>query len=203
MATSAAAPAAAAAPLPASFDACVQRVRDAPASAKLTDAQRLQLYGLYKQATEGDNASKAPGLLDFVGRSKWCVSWQLYACPLIDQPQFNRYKPSDRTQQERVEGAGGGGGRRSHAAVHSMRGLVVSVRVRRWIVIGCRCRCRCCGFQWSRWWGAELWRGGRQHHGRHRAGRAVRACELGCARVDECLDEYEHARLMVNQEYRD
>lgn len=60
--------------LAARFAACVQRVRDTPASSvPLGDAQRLELYGLYKQATEGDNATKAPGLLDFVGRSKWCV----------------------------------------------------------------------------------------------------------------------------------
>lgn len=60
--------------LPARFQACVQRVRDTPASAvKLSDGQRLELYGLFKQATEGDNGGKQPGLLDFVGRSKWCV----------------------------------------------------------------------------------------------------------------------------------
>jgi diazepam-binding inhibitor (GABA receptor modulator, acyl-CoA-binding protein) len=60
------------APLASRFAACVQRVRDAPASSvRLTDDQRLRLYGLYKQATEGDNASKAPGLLDFVGQAKW------------------------------------------------------------------------------------------------------------------------------------
>lgn len=30
----------------------------------------LQIYALYKQATEGDNAGKRPGLTDFVGRAK-------------------------------------------------------------------------------------------------------------------------------------
>jgi acyl-CoA-binding protein len=32
--------------------------------------QLLALYGLYKQATEGDVAGKRPGMLDVVGRAK-------------------------------------------------------------------------------------------------------------------------------------
>lgn len=31
----------------------------------------LKIYALYKQATEGDNSSKRPGMLDMVGRAKW------------------------------------------------------------------------------------------------------------------------------------
>ena len=31
----------------------------------------LKLYALYKQATEGDNASTKPGFSDLVGRAKW------------------------------------------------------------------------------------------------------------------------------------
>lgn len=31
----------------------------------------LQLYSLYKQATEGDVAGKRPGFTDFVGRAKY------------------------------------------------------------------------------------------------------------------------------------
>jgi diazepam-binding inhibitor (GABA receptor modulator, acyl-CoA-binding protein) len=31
----------------------------------------LQLYSLYKQATEGDNETKKPGMMDMVGRAKW------------------------------------------------------------------------------------------------------------------------------------
>ncbi len=30
----------------------------------------LKIYALYKQATEGDNAGKRPGLTDLVGRAK-------------------------------------------------------------------------------------------------------------------------------------
>jgi diazepam-binding inhibitor (GABA receptor modulator, acyl-CoA-binding protein) len=31
----------------------------------------LKLYSLYKQATEGDNETKKPGMMDMVGRAKW------------------------------------------------------------------------------------------------------------------------------------
>lgn len=31
----------------------------------------LKIYALYKQATEGDNASSKPGFSDMVGRAKW------------------------------------------------------------------------------------------------------------------------------------
>jgi diazepam-binding inhibitor (GABA receptor modulator, acyl-CoA-binding protein) len=31
----------------------------------------LKIYALFKQATEGDNASTKPGFSDMVGRAKW------------------------------------------------------------------------------------------------------------------------------------
>ena len=31
----------------------------------------LKIYGLYKQATSGDNSDKKPGFSDLVGRAKW------------------------------------------------------------------------------------------------------------------------------------
>ena len=31
----------------------------------------LKIYGLYKQATTGDNVDKKPGFSDMVGRAKW------------------------------------------------------------------------------------------------------------------------------------
>lgn len=34
------------------------------------NAQLLDLYGLYKQATEGDVGGKRPGMLDLTGRAK-------------------------------------------------------------------------------------------------------------------------------------
>jgi acyl-CoA-binding protein len=35
------------------------------------NATLLKIYGLYKQATVGDNAEKKPGFGDMVGRAKW------------------------------------------------------------------------------------------------------------------------------------
>lgn len=35
------------------------------------NATLLKIYGLYKQATQGDNAEKKPGFSDMVGRAKW------------------------------------------------------------------------------------------------------------------------------------
>ncbi len=35
------------------------------------NATLLKLYGLYKQATVGDNAETKPGFGDMVGRAKW------------------------------------------------------------------------------------------------------------------------------------
>ena len=40
--------------------------------AGLSDDLRLQLYGLYKQATVGACDAPAPSRLDFVARAKWC-----------------------------------------------------------------------------------------------------------------------------------
>lgn len=31
----------------------------------------LKLYGLYKQATVGDNNTEKPGIMDFKGKAKW------------------------------------------------------------------------------------------------------------------------------------
>jgi diazepam-binding inhibitor (GABA receptor modulating acyl-CoA-binding protein) len=35
------------------------------------NATLLKIYGLYKQATTGDNADKKPGFSDMVARAKW------------------------------------------------------------------------------------------------------------------------------------
>ncbi|CAN0467336.1 unnamed protein product, partial [Scytosiphon promiscuus] len=37
----------------------------------LSSDQRLELYSLFKQATEGDCEDPKPGLIDLVGRAKW------------------------------------------------------------------------------------------------------------------------------------
>lgn len=46
---------------------------------KLSSEQRLELYALFKQATEGDCDEPKPGLIDLVGRAKWYV----HGCELI------------------------------------------------------------------------------------------------------------------------
>ena len=38
---------------------------------KPDNATLLQIYSLYKQATEGDVQGKRPGFTDMVGRAKW------------------------------------------------------------------------------------------------------------------------------------
>ncbi len=55
--------------LQADFEAALANTR------KLTqrpdNATLLQLYGLYKQVTEGDISTQKPGFSDLVGRAKW------------------------------------------------------------------------------------------------------------------------------------
>ena len=55
--------------LKARFEAAVansKKLAERPDNATL-----LKIYGLYKQATAGDNAEKKPGFGDMVGRAKW------------------------------------------------------------------------------------------------------------------------------------
>ncbi|CAF3435224.1 unnamed protein product [Rotaria socialis] len=40
-------------------------------SKKPSDDELLQLYGLFKQATIGDNNTTRPGMLDLKGKAKW------------------------------------------------------------------------------------------------------------------------------------
>lgn len=51
------------------FEAAVERVQKLP---KRPDNDTLlELYGLFKQAKEGDATGKRPGMLDLRGRAKW------------------------------------------------------------------------------------------------------------------------------------
>ena len=43
----------------------------AQSTAPIMNEDKLQLYGLYKQATKGDCNTDRPAVFDFVGRSKW------------------------------------------------------------------------------------------------------------------------------------
>ena len=55
--------------LKATFEKAVKESKELPE--KPDNQTLLQIYGLYKQATEGDNAGKRPGFTDMVGRMKF------------------------------------------------------------------------------------------------------------------------------------
>jgi diazepam-binding inhibitor (GABA receptor modulating acyl-CoA-binding protein) len=55
--------------LKAEFEAAVANSKKL--SERPDNATLLKIYGLYKQATAGDNAEKKPGFGDMVGRAKW------------------------------------------------------------------------------------------------------------------------------------
>lgn len=55
--------------LNADFEAAVANSRKL--SQRPDNTTLLKIYGLYKQATEGDNTEKKPGFGDMVGRAKW------------------------------------------------------------------------------------------------------------------------------------
>ncbi|MFN7856213.1 MAG: acyl-CoA-binding protein [Acidovorax sp.] len=55
--------------LNATFEAAVANSKNL--SERPDNATLLKIYGLYKQATVGDNTEKKPGFSDMVGRAKW------------------------------------------------------------------------------------------------------------------------------------
>jgi diazepam-binding inhibitor (GABA receptor modulating acyl-CoA-binding protein) len=55
--------------LQADFDAAVANSRKL--AQRPDNSTLLKIYGLYKQATEGDNSSSKPGFSDMIGRAKW------------------------------------------------------------------------------------------------------------------------------------
>jgi diazepam-binding inhibitor (GABA receptor modulator, acyl-CoA-binding protein) len=55
--------------LKSAFEAAVANSKSL--SERPDNATLLKIYGLYKQATTGDNAEKKPGFGDMVGRAKW------------------------------------------------------------------------------------------------------------------------------------
>ena len=55
--------------LNADFEAAVANSKKQ--SQRPDNATLLKIYGLYKQATAGDNADKKPGFGDMIGRAKW------------------------------------------------------------------------------------------------------------------------------------
>jgi acyl-CoA-binding protein len=55
--------------LQAQFDAAVANSKSL--TERPDNSTLLKIYGLYKQATAGDNTEKKPGFSDMVGRAKW------------------------------------------------------------------------------------------------------------------------------------
>jgi diazepam-binding inhibitor (GABA receptor modulating acyl-CoA-binding protein) len=55
--------------LKAAFESAVANSKNL--SERPDNSTLLKIYGLYKQATAGDNAEKKPGFGDMVGRAKW------------------------------------------------------------------------------------------------------------------------------------
>ena len=53
------------------FEAMVQYVQSAEGNFKPSNDLKLELYSLFKQATEGDVQGKRPGITNFVRRAKW------------------------------------------------------------------------------------------------------------------------------------
>eukprot|EP00469_Lotharella_globosa_P016497 CAMPEP_0167818116 /NCGR_PEP_ID=MMETSP0112_2-20121227/4616_1 /TAXON_ID=91324 /ORGANISM="Lotharella globosa, Strain CCCM811" /LENGTH=175 /DNA_ID=CAMNT_0007718045 /DNA_START=35 /DNA_END=559 /DNA_ORIENTATION=- len=52
------------------FSEASEYIRNAPSSSRVGNNERLMMYGLYKQATQGKCNTSKP-LLDFEGRMKW------------------------------------------------------------------------------------------------------------------------------------
>lgn len=73
------------------FDDAVNYVQNAEGDFQPSNDLKLQFYGLYKQATEGDVNGKKPGMLDVVGRAKY-AAWEK-----------QKGKSSDAAMQEYVD----------------------------------------------------------------------------------------------------
>jgi diazepam-binding inhibitor (GABA receptor modulating acyl-CoA-binding protein) len=68
--------------LKSAFEAAVEGSREL--SQRPDNMTLLKLYGLYKQSTDGDNASPKPGFSDLVGRAKWDAWAALKSTPQED-----------------------------------------------------------------------------------------------------------------------
>ncbi|MAA65948.1 MAG: acyl-CoA-binding protein [Alteromonadaceae bacterium] len=59
------------------FDEAVNYIQTAEGDFQPSNELKLEFYGLYKQATEGDVSGKKPGMMDFVNRAKYSA-WESY-----------------------------------------------------------------------------------------------------------------------------
>ncbi len=53
------------------FHEAVDYIQNRDGDVRPSNELKLEFYGFYKQATEGDVTGKRPGLTDFVGRAKF------------------------------------------------------------------------------------------------------------------------------------
>lgn len=72
------------------FVKTVDMVQSLPKSGPIQTSyeEKLALYSLYKQATEGDVRSKRPGMLDMLGRAKWDAWSKVSGLPPRDAKQM-------------------------------------------------------------------------------------------------------------------
>ena len=61
--------------LKAKFEETVNYVQNSEGNFEHSNELKLKLYGLYKQAAQGDVTGKKPGMMDFVGRAKY-TAWE-------------------------------------------------------------------------------------------------------------------------------
>lgn len=57
--------------LTAKFNEKVKEVREGPPNPKTTNSDKLKVYGLYKQATKGDNNEAKPWAVQIESKAKW------------------------------------------------------------------------------------------------------------------------------------
>ena len=53
------------------FKVAVEHIQNTPPSSAVTQDMQLKMYGLFKQATEGNVQGKQPGMLQIVKRAKY------------------------------------------------------------------------------------------------------------------------------------
>ena len=73
--------------LEATFEAAVSYANDPANDLGLSNDQKLELYALYKQATEGDVSGKAPSRLNMVARTKYMGREKLKGMSQTDATQ--------------------------------------------------------------------------------------------------------------------
>ncbi len=57
------------------FEETVSYIQNATGDFKPSNELKLEMYALFKQASEGDVSGKKPGMMDFVNRAKY-TAWE-------------------------------------------------------------------------------------------------------------------------------